>query len=271
MSDFGIRQGVTAVERLRTYGGSLFAADRHLGRLAATTQELRIDGLPSEKAMIQLIDDLLLRNADFVKQQGDVGVTVIATPGDRVDASSTSTLAMHLNAIDLDTMRRRQQDGQPIVMTDVQQPPAASWSRQIKVRCRIHYYRADIVAKQMNDTATGVLIDNDGSVTESSIANLAIVESGTIVSPESLQVLGGVTQSVVQDIAAELGIDWRHARLTPHRVLAADEILLMGTDGGLWWGWDALAANSKGGKSAGPKSGEMYRKLRRRFNEITSA
>ena len=47
LDDFGFTQGVTAVERLRTYDGRPFELPRHLARFATTTAGLQIAGLPS--------------------------------------------------------------------------------------------------------------------------------------------------------------------------------------------------------------------------------
>ncbi|MEM9645722.1 MAG: branched-chain amino acid aminotransferase, partial [Planctomycetota bacterium] len=47
MNDPGFRQGVTAVERLRTYQGRLFQLREHFDRFLQTADALHIAGIPS--------------------------------------------------------------------------------------------------------------------------------------------------------------------------------------------------------------------------------
>ncbi|MGB7325695.1 MAG: aminotransferase class IV [Rubripirellula sp.] len=233
VDDTGFRQGVTVVERLRTYGGDLFEVDAHLKRWQDSLDYLGLKLGIAPDGIRSLIDELQRRNGVWIDKHKEFGVTMFATPG--ISGGLDVTLGIHLNPLDMTTVHRRQTLGQPVVITDVRQPHVDVWSRSIKVRCRLHYFRADNIARQFASDAMGMLVDDDGSVTESSIANFAIVESGIITSPPSEQVLGGVTQSVVERIATRCEIPWRRQRLSPDRVASADEVLLMGTDTGVWF------------------------------------
>ncbi|EMI15619.1 aminotransferase class IV [Rhodopirellula maiorica SM1] len=250
--DVGFRQGVTAVERMRTYGGHVFRLADHLERFDATTNFLAIHKLPDRAAMVDLVCELLARNREAIARQRDVGITIFATPG--AVGSADPTLALHLNPLNHSLNQQRQTQGQSLVITDVVQPPAASWPRSIKVRNRLHYYRADMLARSAiqkvssyaaNSDVIGVLVDDDGSVTETSIANVAIVEGQTIISPEPDQVLGGITQTVIEELAASESLTWKKERLSPDRFAAADEILCMGTDAGLWFANSVIVAGKK--------------------------
>lgn len=260
--DLGLRQGVIAVERLRTYVGCPFQIDRHLVRWQHTVEALRIDKLPDPTEIEKLLFVLLERNAALIDQQSDVGITLFATPGSA--AGSSPTFSAHLSPLDHRRIQQRRQRGQPLVVTDIQQPSQQCWPRSIKVRSRIHYYLADHEARKRDDDAIGVLVDDDGSITETSIANLAIVQTEQIVSPPAHSVLGGVTQMVVESLAGELDIDWIKRPIDRDVLHQADEILMMGTDAGIWY------ANSVDGQLIGQgKPGEVYRSLRTRFDQFT--
>ncbi len=254
VDDVGFRQGVTVVERLRTYGGAAFEVGAHLARWNQSIDYLGWSAVHSPRQMEALIMELIQRNREWTERNREFGITWFMTPG--LVGGSAPTFAMHLNSIDSAVNRRRQTIGQPLVITNVRQPHPDVWSRGIKVRCRLHYYRADNLAFQKHSDASGVLIDDDATVTETSISNLAIVESGVIVSPPPDQVLGGITQSVVRRIAEENSITWRDERITPHRLASADEVLLMGTDTGVWFAnrVDDVMVN-------GGRSGPMFQKL----------
>lgn len=261
VNDVGFRQGVTAVERLRTYSGCVFALDAHLERWDYSVAQLNITGLPSDSAIISLVGILLAKNDSLVQSEGDVGVTIFATPGEI--GGDGPTFGLHLNPLHHGVNHRRQVQGQPLVLTDVRQPDTDCWPRAIKVRSRLHYYRADAIAREFHKDAIGILIDSDGSVTETSIANLAIVQSGTIVSPPADRILGGITQSVVESLAADAAIRWSRSLLSATQLQRADEILMMGTDSGIWF------ANALGDQQIGNGlPGEVYRCLRERFEKL---
>ena len=262
VDDIGFRQGVVAVERLRTYSGIPFLIDRHLDRWHHSTTELGIDSLPTTEHLRNLVVELLAKNQPLVNQSGEVGITMFTTPG---MIAGPPTLGLHLNPIDLDLNAIRRQQGQAIVVVNVRQPASDCWPRSIKARSRIHYYRADILAKQFKQEAVGVLIDDDGSVTETSISNLAIVEAGKIVSPPKDRVLGGVTQSKVEELADDSGITWDYEKISPQRLATADEVLLMGTDTGIWFACEVGGQDmEKRYSSPGP----VYLELRERFDLI---
>lgn len=276
VQDPGVRQSVTAVERLRTYGGRIVRLHQHLVRLRRTLDFLAIDTVIQPQEIAERLQQLLERNRRWCLDQGDVGITLLATPGRAVDEPDgrrwLPTEIMHLNPLPLQQIERHRQQGQAMVITNVQQPPAEAWPRDIKVRCRLHYYLADHQADQFSPGSAGVLLDADGTVTETSVANLAIVTDGEIISPPPGQVLPGVTQDLVQTLAEQLQINWRHQRLYPADLRQADEILLMGTDGGLWFvsqidGQDVGASNGSSQRADDGGGPPVYRRLLQRFDQ----
>ena len=261
--DVGFRQSTTAVERLRTYNGKIFQVDAHLERWLRTIAALGISGLASIETIRERLNELIERNRSTLNQWHEAGVTMFATPG--VVAGQQPTFAMHLNPIDLETCYQKRTHGQPLVVTDVQQPPAQSWPRGIKVRCRLHYYLADQFARSCSPGAIGVLIDQDGSITETSIANIAIIESAGLFSPPPERILGGITQSVIERIAEANQLNWSKQPISIQRMRNADEILLMGTDCGIWF-VNRIDQRSIHGGEPGP----IYQQLRSGFDQLVS-
>lgn len=235
MDDCGLLQGAIVVERLRTYGGELFETAAHLQRLDTGTQALQLSVDPAWLG--RLIDQWQAKNERWIHKQREVGLTILVTPGPSGGNASEPTILMHGNRLDLRRIDHLQQAGQRVVVTDVVQPPPASWPRSIKVRSRLHYYLADLHAKREADDAIGLLRDEDGTLTESNPASLAIVEAGCVISPPAARVLPGITQAYLRRGAIELGIGWDEQPISPRRLFAADEILLMGTTVGCWNGF----------------------------------
>ena len=269
VDDLGFRQGVTVVERLRTYAGRAFATDRYLRRFQQSLDRLGMP-LPLSIARLNaLIESCLDRNQTLVQTEQDVGITVCATPGliGQRPSADTSTLVMHLNRIDHSLTRARHSRGQALVTTGVTQQPETTWPRSVKVRSRLHYYLADQEARRRvpDGDVAGLLIDADGSITESSIANVLMVVEDTVVSPLPNQILPGVTQSVVAQIAERELITWRYARISPDRLRKADAVLLTGTDHGVWW-----ANQIDGVSKAMPTQGSLADRLISLFRQHVS-
>ena len=258
VDDTGFRQGVTAVERLRTYHQSIFAADAHLSRWQHSTAELEITGLPSKTTIKNLLQELLDRNQTLLDAEGELGITLFATPG-AADVG-TATFGMHVNRLNSQQNRQRRESGQPLIVTPIQQPAPECWPRTIKIRSRVHYHLADLAAHREDPAASGILLDSDNTVTETSIANLAIVIDGKIISPPADRVLGGITQGVMEQLAEELQIPWSKCPISVPDLMDADEVLLMGTDGGLWF------ANTVNGNAVGKDRTKLvYPQLQGRF------
>ena len=262
VEDTGFRQAVTAVERLRTYGGRIFSLEAHLRRWDWSTSKLAISGLPDADQIKLDLSELLVRNAALLESEKDVGITMFATPGNAGD--DTPTFGLHLNPLQHGKIAKHRQDGQPLVISDVQQPATTSWPRSIKSRSRIHYYLADQFANDHCPGSLGILLDQDGTITETSNSNMATVIDGAIQSPPSERVLSGVTQLMVEILAEEIGIPWAKAPVTIEQLFRADEVLMMGTDGGIWFA-NSISNQPVSGGTAGP----VYQRLLAAFDEMT--
>lgn len=227
--DIGFRQGVTAVERLRTWGGTIWQLPEHLRRFELTCREI---GFELDLSQWQSDIHLVLNENEPLISTADRGLTLLMTPG---GTGGPATRIVYLSTIDHSAVNRRRCSGQPIEISDVQLPSPEAWPRHLKVRSRLHYFRADRWAEARRSGAVGVLIDQDGSVTETSVCSLAVVKQGEIFSPLPQRILPSVTQAVTERLAAEAGLNWYHRSIWPDEVRAADAVLLMGTDTGLWF------------------------------------
>lgn len=273
IEDLGFLQAVTAVERLRTYGGRLFQPHAHLTRLSESLRVLQINQSVSE--LQDLLEQWCDRNRAWVKEQGEASITLFVTPGRKgwgpnaaadspLNPGSAPTVGLYGRPLKRSYVQSLHTDGQAIVVTDVRQPSAEAWPRGIKVRCRLHYYLADLAANQAFPNAAGVLVDDDGSLTETSVANLAIFDGAQIISPPVDRVLSGVSQGVVRAYSANLGIGWTHRPLMSAELGGAQEILLMGTSAGIWNAY--LPAEGQ----RYPRCNELGNRLRAAFPESSS-
>jgi branched-subunit amino acid aminotransferase/4-amino-4-deoxychorismate lyase len=210
------------------------------------------------------LTELLHRNAALVAREGEIGVTIFATPGS--GDGTGPTFGIHLNRLSHAKIDLHRQRGQAIVLTDVRQPPSACWPRSIKSRSRIHYYLADAFAANHRVDSLGVLIDDDGTITETSTSNIAIVRSGQILSPPADRVLAGVTQLMIELLAQDESLPWIKTPISVSQLVDADEVLLMGTDGGIWFA-NSVSNHAIGGE----QPGDVFLTLRTAFDRLVGA
>ncbi len=89
----------------------------------------------------------------------------------------------------------------------------------------LYYLRAGEWARaQGADEA--LILNPDGSISETSTANLLAVSGDRILLPESPHVLPGVMQNVVCKLLSEMGYRLEQVHLTPEALFSADQVLL---------------------------------------------
>jgi len=111
-----------------------------------------------------------------------------------------------------------------------------------------------------------VLVDEFGCVAEGPTTNIFLVrEDGVLATPPTERVLLGVTRASILEIAAREGLDVREERVRPEELLAAREVFLTGTTGGV------LPVESVDGKPIGTAvPGPIAARLKQRFDRIVS-
>ena len=235
LRDAGHMQGVVAVERLRTYGGRLFRVDDHFARLRRSVDGLGFSATGKVERLQDSLPELCDRNREWIDRHHEFGMQVVVTPG-IMDAKAATAIAT-VQPLDLERFDRLASQGEQLVVTSVRQPDPDVVPRHVKSRSRVHYFRANQVAQaQAGSFAQGVLVDQDGSITETASANILVVQNGVIVSPPRDRILPGVTLGVVWELCEQLGIRCVEKSVTPDAFRNADEILLTGTGPGIWYG-----------------------------------
>lgn len=241
--DIGVLQGVIAVEKLRTWKHACPLLPRHLSRFATTADFLGIAPFPSASEWTAVIEQLLASalakpatntaaNHQASANETEWGLTLLATPG-RLGKAEPTLVAL-LNPLDLNHYRQLAADGQALIISDVQQPAPGCWPRHLKVRSRIHYYLADRQARQVTPGALGVLLDDDGTITETSTSNILIVENDSIILPPADRVLPGVIAASLLELMEAAGWSVKREPISPQRLRRADEVWLTGSLVGLW-------------------------------------
>jgi branched-chain amino acid aminotransferase len=124
---------------------------------------------------------------------------------------------------------KKMRDGTHLVTPSVRQVPPQCYDPKIKCRSRMHYFLAEQEARLTDPHALPLLLDLDGCVTETSTANVLVVERGVIVSPTTRNTLAGISRQTVFELATRLGLPLAERDLRLYDVRNADEVFLAST------------------------------------------
>ncbi len=232
LNDWGVLQGATVVDRLRTINSEPLDLQLHFDRLVANCESIGIevetlDELPDVIVQCALHNRSRLADRDF-------SIVVLVTPG-TVNAL-TPTRIVHIQPLRWPSLEFWYQNGQPLIVAQNRNVPKACWSPQLKTRSRLQYYLADQEALQSNGPHAGaVLLDLDGNITETSAANVLIVDdSGNLCAPPEETVLGGISMIRTLRLAAASGFKVIHQPLPMTMIESVREVILTGTSGCIW-------------------------------------
>ncbi|MCR9296515.1 MAG: aminotransferase class IV [bacterium] len=252
LDDVGFLQGATIVDRLRTVQHQALHVGQHLARFQHSCESIGLMP-PKHSLLVSLVQECVQRNSDCFADR-DFAVVMLATPGPRHLAMSAATISgssefhgtciVHPAPLPWSRMSACYQQGQPILLAETRNVPAACWSPLIKTRSRLHYYLADCQASQIGGQAAAVLLDLDGNLTETSTANFLLVEDGGLVCPPLDTVLNGVGLLETLRLASELGIKVSYEPVCPSRASQANEFLLCGGSGLIWPASELIAAKA---------------------------
>lgn len=234
--DYGVVQGATVTDMVRTFRGEPFQLDEHLDRFRNSREALGIQ-LPENDVTLSAIVREVISRGRLEDPQRDVGVLLFATPGSYrgyAPASSNAsksrpTLCVHPFALNYAHAARGYRFGVSLVTPQVRQLPNECVSARIKFRSRLHWYLAEREAKAADPEASALLTDFDGHLTETNSGNLFVARGGKLLTPRAEGTLPGVSRKFVLDLAASAGLPALFADLTIDGALAADEAFLSST------------------------------------------
>jgi len=262
LDDIGFVMGTAISERLRTFGGRLFQADVHFERLALSLELLGIASAELLPRVQAAAVDIVAHNIGLCNAAADIGLAVLLTPGRA--ATNDPTVLVYSSALPFCEMHSWYSAGVTLQVSSHRQVPQSCWPSHLKCRSRMHYYLADQEARAKQTDARALLLDQHGNVAEASTANLLIYNKNTgLVSPRKENILPGISLSVLENLAAQLGVNFHYADFSVADLMEADEVLLCSTSPSVW------AVRACNGQACGAGAeGEMVRALQRGFSDL---
>ena len=265
--DAGFVLGAAVSEQLRTANGAVFLLAEHPERLRLSARTTGIELPQTDVELEQIVRELVARNWPLAASGGDLGISIVLTPGIYSsfarEREPRPALYLHTYELPFARFQRLYTRGQSLVVVDVRQVPETCWPRSLKCRSRMHYHLADQQARAHDPDARALLLDQDGTVNETSTASVLLHLPGAgLVAPPSERVLPGITLDFVRGLAAGLGVSYAERDIAPSELHSADEILLTSTPFGI-----APACRVDGKMIGDGKPGSMFTRLLRAFGE----
>ena len=229
--DWGFLRSDATYDVVHVWKGRFFRLDTHLDRFLASVEKLNLS-LPFGRGELVGILRTCVRRAGF----DDAYVEMICTRGvsptfsrDPRDAVNRFiAFAIPFGWIATAEQRER---GLHLVISDIRRIPPESVDPTIK-----NYHWLDLVQGLFDAYARGgetvVLLDQSGNVTEGPGFNVFTVAEGRVRTP-GRGVLEGITRRTVLELCAELALPAHAAALPAESLLAADEVFVTSTAGGI--------------------------------------
>lgn len=234
LDDFGVLQSAMLVDRLRTCRGVPLDVEEHVQRLCANANALGIE-LPTAFDLKALLVECAEKNAACFEGQ-DFSLVSLITPGRSGAARRMPTIIVHAAPIPWSKLDDFYQRGQDLIVAEARNVPNACWPTVLKTRARLHYYLADRQAELRGQSAStgAVLLDLDGFITDTSTANLLLIENQALVASPADSCYEGFSLQRTLRLASELRVAIKREPISVARAQAARHVILCGSVGSLW-------------------------------------
>jgi branched-chain amino acid aminotransferase len=228
LHDAGFVWGATVTDLCRTFSHQSFRLADHLRRFRRNCELACVPLSSSDKELSAIANRLIAHNAALLPPDGDLAVVFFATPGPigyylgepGGPGDGPPTLGVHTFPLPFARYQRLLREGAVLVTPAVRHVPAECVDPRIKQRSRLSGWIADHEARRIEPGASALLLDADGFITETVVANFLIVRGGAVLSPPRDAILNGVSLQVVP---------FEERRLTVEDCRNADEAMLAGT------------------------------------------
>jgi branched-chain amino acid aminotransferase len=229
--DWGFLHSDATYDVAHVWQGCFFRLDDHLDRFEASLAALRLNPGLSRAQMREVMHECVRRAG-----LREAYVELLCTrgrpaPGSRDPRSCTNRFIAFAIPFVWIADPEKQRRGIDLIVGTPQRIPAASVDPRVK-----NYHWLDFVSGLFEAYERGgetvVLTDGAGNITEGPGFNVFAVSGGALVTPAA-GVLEGISRRTVIELAAAAGLPVQQRPLPVAELLAADEVFLSSTGGGV--------------------------------------
>jgi branched-chain amino acid aminotransferase len=227
LHDAGVVWGAIVADRLRTFGGRLFAIDAHLRRFRHSCELAHVPQPVPDARLARVTEHLVKEN----RHEGEISAIWVATPGPIPGIAPPSvahspTLIAYTQPLDIQLIERLATIGASLV------PVAATTGvdARIKHRSRLSWWQAALQVHATDADSEPLFVDpTTNEVLETPSANVLAVIDGVVTSPPRDRILNGISLGVVEDLCKHLSVPFVERSLSLADLKSASEVMLANT------------------------------------------
>lgn len=261
--DHGYLYGDGVFEGIRVYAGNIFRCSEHIERLYNSAKyinmEIPMSPMEMTKTLVETVRRTELQDA-YVRLVVSRGIGDLGLDPRKC---GEATVVIICSGIQL-YPEERYDKGLSVVTCSTRRNRPDSINAQTKSLNYLNNILARIEVNLAN-ADEGIMLTDQGYVSEATADNIFIVKHGELVTPPShMGILEGITRGAVIDLARELQIPVFEKAILIHDVYCSSECFLTGSGAEL-----IPVVKADGRKIGNGKPGEIFKKLLKRFREIT--
>jgi len=227
--DRGFLWGDGAYEITPCFNGRLYRLKDHLDRLYRSLRYVRINLGRSPEEVEKLTLDLRERNLPHLARESvyRVGHWVtrgMDTPSMAARDAGAPTLFIFWRPVGMEAVGRSLAEGVKLAIVPTRRIPPPCLETRAKVTSKLNQILAELEADAMDSLS--LMLDLQGNVAESSIANFFIVRRGVLWTPPAQNILEGITRSVVFELSPRLKIPVEERPISLYDLAQGEEFLI---------------------------------------------
>lgn len=232
--DRSFKYGDGVFDSARTFGGRIFKLEEHVARLYASLRYARIEIELSPAELIEISQEIVLRNLPTMAEGEDCWVTQRISRGvDLIGGefwqSGGPTVIVECTPLPLKARAPLYRDGMVVWFPSVQRIPPQSLSPNVKSHNYLNMIVADLEVRSHTPDAWAVLLDTRGFLAEGMGSNIFLVKDGVLYTPKADYVLAGISRETVFELAAAQNLVVVEDDLSPYDAYTADEVFITST------------------------------------------
>jgi para-aminobenzoate synthetase component I len=217
MADLGLQYGFGFFETVRVQKGRVCRLPAHLKRFKRTWKAL-FDGAPPDLTWEDIIDQVIGKNG---LSGSTAAVKILATRGDGHGAGFTGNLLVSVRPY---THRLARLGASGLKLATYPHPRSTPLADH-KTLNYLYYYLAGVWSRQQG-ADEAVILNPDGTISETNTANILVVSGRTVTIPRSAYVLPGVMQAAACRPLRESGYSLIDRPVRPKALFDADMVML---------------------------------------------
>ena len=223
--DRGFSYGDGLFETMRSYGGNVFRLDAHLERLYHSLDCIYLNVPMTVGEIKSAVGETLVKNG-----QPDCMIRLTVSRGEQpagfhIQPEIVPTLVILVRPQD-SLPKEWYGQGVKISLFPATAQKIAGLGRPVK-SCN---FLSNIIVRELarrESSVEGVMMDDQGRVTEGTTSNVFIVKEGTLITPDiNENILPGITRQAVLEIAARSGIPVALNAITAEDIYHAEEVFI---------------------------------------------